>query len=99
MGRYEKSRASNANKPPSTSSSYNMTSMRDFEALDQLFASTAVDDSKPLKQEKTHYGVDGPVKVTGPSPGSIGPAKKAAPKKAKAKRATKAKKAKKAKKA
>ena len=59
-----------------------MTSMRDFEALDQLFASTAVDDSKPLKQEKTHYGVDGPVKVTGPSPGSIGPAKKAAPKKA-----------------
>ena len=56
--------------------------MRDFEALDQLFASTAVDDSKPLKQEKTHYGVDGPVKVTGPSPGSIGPAKKAAPKKA-----------------
>ena len=59
-----------------------MTSMRDFEALDAMFAATAEQADAPLKQAPTSYGRDGPVKVTGPSPGSIGPPKKAAPKKA-----------------
>ena len=60
-----------------------MTSMRDFEALDQMFAEQAKKaDEPPLRQARTEYGRDGPSTVVGPSPGAIGPAKKAPPKKA-----------------
>ena len=60
-----------------------MTSLRDFEALDAMFAATAVEPAAeaPLRQEPTSYGRDAPVKVAGPSPGSIGPPKQAGPKK------------------
>ena len=70
-----------------------MTSLRDFEALDAMFAATAVGPSTeaPLRQEPTSYGRDAPVKVTGPSPGSIGPPKQAGPNKAKAAAAAKPK--------
>lgn len=57
-----------------------MTSMRDFEALDQLFQSTT--EENPLNQQPTSYGCDAPVKTTGPSPGTIGPQRTAPPKKA-----------------
>lgn len=63
-----------------------MGSMRDFEALDALFASTSEQQMQqqqaPLRQAPTSYGCDAPVAFKGPSPGAIGPPKKAPPKKA-----------------
>ena len=58
----------------------------DWAALDKMLATSASLEDAP----RPSYGVDAPVKVTGPSPGSIGPPKPAAAKKPQ-KKAAKAK--------
>ena len=60
-----------------------MGSVHDFAALHAMFAETAKNDSG---QAATSYGRDAPVKVTGMTPGMIGPPKKSAPAKPAAKK-------------
>ena len=50
------------------------SSASDWAALDAMLASSA-EEQQQLQQPATSYGRDGPVKVTGPSPGMIGPPK------------------------
>ena len=56
--------------------------MGDYQAWEALDAMMNKPAEPPATAPKSSYGLDAPVTVTGPSPGMIGPAKKAAPKKA-----------------
>jgi hypothetical protein len=56
--------------------------MGDYQAWEALDAMMNKPAEPPATAPKSSYGRDAPVTVTGPSPGMIGPAKKAAPKKA-----------------
>lgn len=61
-----------------------MSTYGDWEALDAMFSSDPAEQQQqqPLAAPPaTSYGRDGPVNVVGPSPGMIGPPKKAPPKK------------------